>query len=295
MGKRSYGYQHQRQVTDLDLWFKERETDHLISKVRIERMVYRGRSQYQDIAVVDSQEFGRMLILDGVIQTSIRDEFIYHEMLAHVPLLMHPNPERVLVIGGGDGGTVREILKHPEVKQVRMVEIDEMVIQISREYLPELAGRLDDPRVEILITDGIQYVKEQKDAFDVIIVDSSDPLGPAVGLFTEAFYGDAFKALKDGGLMTVQCGSSFFMPDLIRSIYQAMGKHFPSVHLYTASIPTYSAGPYGLMLASRHALESLEPRRSPDLGTRYYTPEIHKAAFSLPPFLQAVLHKDASA
>ena len=133
MGKRSYGYQHQRQVTDLDLWFKERETDHLISKVRIERMVYRGRSQYQDIAVVDSQEFGRMLILDGVIQTSIRDEFIYHEMLAHVPLLMHPNPERVLVIGGGDGGTVREILKHPEVKQVRMVEIDEMVIQISRE------------------------------------------------------------------------------------------------------------------------------------------------------------------
>lgn len=277
----------------MDLWFTERETEHLVSKCRIERTLYRGRSNYQDIAVVDSYEFGRMLVLDGVIQTSIRDEFIYHEMLAHVPLAMHPRPERVLVVGGGDGGTVREVLKHPEVQHVRLVEIDEMVIRVSREHLPELAGALDDPRVEIRISDAVQYLKEERDAYDVILIDSSDPVGPATGLFTEGFYGDVAGALKPDGLMAAQSGSSFFSPRQLSAIHRAMRRHFPSVHLYTASIPTYSAGPYGLTLASRRPLERLEPLRTPKLETRYYTPEIHRAAFVLPPFVREALQESA--
>lgn len=293
MGNKSPGITYKRQVTDLDLWLTERETEHLVSKCRIKRTLYQDRSKYQEVAIVESYEYGRMLILDGIIQTSIRDEFIYHEMIAHVPLLMHPKPEKVLVVGGGDGGTVREVLKHPEVKQVHLVEIDEMVIDVSRKYLPEIAGKLDDPRVEIHVADGIQFVKERKGAFDVILVDSSDPLGPAEGLFTEAFYGDAATALKKDGLMAIQSESPFFTPDLVKAIYQAMSRHFPSVHLYTASVPTYSTAPWGFMLASRRYLESLAARRSkPALGTRYYSPEIHKAAFVLPPFVKELLQSD---
>src|SRR5690606_9317671 len=187
---------------------------------------YQGRSQYQQVAVVESKEYGRMLVLDGIVQTSIRDEFIYHEMIAHVPLSIHPGPEEVLVIGAGDGGTIREVLKHPEVKRVCHVEIDEMVIEVSRQYFPELAGMLDDPRVERHITDGIQFVKEKTAAFDAILIDSSDPLGPAEGLFTEAFYGDAAKALKPDGIMVVQAGPPFYLPKLIQSIYRAVEKSF---------------------------------------------------------------------
>lgn len=275
-------------MTDLELWLTERETDHVVTQCRIDRTLYQGRSKYQHVAVVESREYGRMLVLDGIVQTSIRDEFIYHEMLVHVPLLIHPRPETVLVIGGGDGGTVREALKHPEVKRVHHVEIDETVIEVSRKYLPELAGQLDDPRVELHIADGIRYVQEQSGAFDAILIDSSDPLGPAEGLFTEAFYGDAAKALRPDGIMAVQAGSPFYAPQLIRSIYQALEKHFPSVHLYTASVPTYSAAPYGFILASRRRLEDIAPQRSlSDL--RYWTPEVHRAAFVLPPFLKEIL------
>ena len=280
-------------MTNLDLWLTERETEHLVTQCRIDRTLYQGRSKYQEVAVVDSYEFGRMLVLDGIIQTSVRDEFIYHEMLAHVPLLTHPKPEKVLVIGGGDGGTVREVLKHPEVRRIHLVEIDETVVDVSRKYLPELAGKLEDPRVEIHFADGIEYVKERKAAFDVILVDSSDPLGPAEGLFTEAFYGDAAKALKKDGVMAIQSESPFYTPDLVKAIYQAMSRHFPSVHLYTASVPTYSTAPWGFMMASRRYLENPVSRRSkPGLGTRYYSPEIHKAAFALPPFVKELLQSD---
>jgi spermidine synthase len=275
----------------LELWLTERETDHVLTKCRIDRTLYQGRSKYQHVAVVESREYGRMLVLDGIVQTSIRDEFIYHEMIAHVPLTIHPRPEKVLVIGAGDGGTIREVLKHPEVKRVCHVEIDEMVIEVSRQYFPELAGMLDDPRVEQHITDGIQYVKEQTAAFDAIIIDSSDPLGPAEGLFTEAFYGDAAKALKPDGIMVVQAGPPFYLPKLIRSIYRAIEKSFPTVRLYFASIPTYSAAPYAFVLASRRPLDDIAPRREL-ANLRYWTPEIHRAAFLVPPFLKEMLEID---
>lgn len=254
----------------------------------IEHVLFQGKSEYQDIAVIESREFGRMLVLDGVIQFSLRDEFVYHEMLAHVPLFTHPRPEKVLVIGGGDGGTVREILKHPEVKRVHLVDIDGMVLEVCREFFPELAMSLEDPRVGVHIADGIEFVKEHQQAFDVILVDSTDPEGPAEGLFTKEFYGSVAQALRRGGLMAMQSGSSFFTPRLVRATYQTIASQFAAVQLYLASVPTYSLAPWGFMLAAkRHPVSG---RRQPgSLNTRYYSPEVHKAAFAIPPFMQETL------
>jgi len=270
----------------MELWFAERETDHMRVEIRIDDVLFRRRSEYQDVCIVESRELGRMLVLDGIIQTSMRDEFVYHEMLAHVPLFIHPKPERVLVIGGGDGGTVREVLKHPEVKRVHLVEIDALVVEASKRYLPELAGKLDDPRVEVKIADGIEFVKNRRQAYDVVLIDSSDPLGPAEGLFTSEFYGNVAAALKKDGVMAAQSESPFFTPGLVESIYRSIRSHFATVRLYTASVPTYSSGPWGFMFASKRRLDSIAPRRTrPQMKTRYYTPDVHKAAFVLPRYM----------
>ena len=275
----------------MDLWLTEWETEALRVQHRIVRTLFRGKSPYQDVAIVESEEFGRMLVLDGIIQTTVRDEFIYHEMLAHVPLFSHPKPERVLVIGGGDGGTVREVLKHPEVKRVHLVEIDEMVVRACREYLPELAGKLGDPRVEVHFADGIEYVKGRRHAFDVILVDSSDPLGPAEGLFTTEFYRDASEALKKDGILAVQSESPFVTPDLVKAIYEAISPHFQSAQLYTAQVPVYSVGPWSFVIASKRLADCRAPKRTrASVKTRYYSPEVHKAAFVLPPYIQERLH-----
>ena len=271
----------------MDLWLTEWETQDLRIQHRIVRTLFREKSPYQEVAVVEGAEFGRMLVLDGIIQTTIRDEFIYHEMLAHVPLFSHPKPERVLVIGGGDGGTVREVLKHPEVKRVHLVEIDEMVVRACREYLPELAGKLSDPRVEIHFADGVEYVKGRRHAFDVILVDSSDPLGPAEGLFTTEFYRDASEALKKDGILAVQSESPFISPDLVKEIYDAISPHFQSTQLYTAQVPVYSVGPWSFVIASKRFTDCRVPKRTrASIKTRYYSPEVHKAAFVLPPYIQ---------
>lgn len=279
----------------MDLWFTEHETDHLRVQHKVTRTLYHDRSQFQEVAVVDTVEYGRMLILDGVIQTSVRDEFVYHEMLAHVPLFLHPKPEKVLVIGGGDGGTVREVLRHPEVKRVHLVEIDERVVEVSQKYLPELAGKLTDPRVSIHFADGIQWVKEKRQVYDVILIDSSDPLGPAVGLFTTEFYGDAAKALKKDGLFAAQTESAFYTPQLVQDIHRAIGTHFQSVHFYTASVPTYSSWPWGFTLAAKRAIDPTAiKRRGKNMRTKYYSPEMHRAAFALPPFVKELLQEGSS-
>ncbi len=277
------------QVMEMELWLTDKETEHFKMQYRVKEVLYRDRSPFQEIAVIDTAEFGRALFLEGVIQTAVRDEFIYHEMLVHVPLTIHPNPERILVVGGGDGGTVREAVKHPEVKRVKMVEIDEQVVKVSRQFLPELACKLDDPKVELHIADAIQYVKHVDEPYDVVLVDSSDPFGPAVGIFTEEFYGNVAKALKDDGLMVTQCETPFYTPQLTRDVYRAIRRHFPWVRLYTASVPAYSTAPWGFMLASRRELENPWPRRELGFPTRYYSPEIHKAAFALPPFIRELL------
>ena len=187
----------------MELWLTEKETENLGLSCRIKETLFSGKSEFQTVEVVDSYEFGRMLVLDGVFQTSIFEEYIYHEMIAHVPLFTHPQPQRVLVIGGGDGGAVREIVRHPAVETVEMVEIDGMVVEVSKKFLPEISSAMRDnhPKLKLEIGDGIAHMKEMESFYDVIIVDCSDPIGPGVGLFSRDFFGDVHKALKQTGCL----------------------------------------------------------------------------------------------
>jgi spermidine synthase len=279
-----------REVGMLEMWFHEKESEHLHVGHRVTRVLFHGRSQYQEIAIIDTVEFGRMLVLDGIAQLSLRDEFVYHEMLAHVPLLAHPNPERVLVIGGGDGGTVREVLKHPEVGHVHLVEIDGQVIDACREFLPQLAHSLDNPRVSVHVADGIEFMQQQTDAFDVILVDSTDPLGPSEGLFTATFYADAATALRADGVLAVQSESPFFTPQLVQDVYRAIGSCFPEVRLYMATVPIYSLAPWSFTLASKRPQEAISFREAPEeMHTKYYSSGIREACFCLPPYVRTLL------
>lgn len=271
-------------------WLIEKESDHLDIRHRILKVVHEEQSQFQHIAVVDTVEFGRILVLDGVIQTTLRDEFIYHEMLAHVPLFIHRCPRRVLVIGGGDGGTVREVLKHSEVEQVDLVEIDARVIEVSRKYLPELAAAFDDPRVNVHVEDGSKYVASAAGEYDVILIDAPDPVGPAEAIFSDSFYADVRNALRPGGVMSAQTESPFMQGELVAAIYRRIGSAFEAQRLYLAQVPTYSLGLWSFTLATSDSeLLDLPPRTSEHVTTRYYTPEIHRAAFAMPKFVQDLL------
>jgi len=277
----------------VELWFKEVENKDLHIGFRVSRVLHRERSKYQDIAILDTPVFGRMLVLDGVVQTTVADEFFYHEMIAHVPLFAHPNPRRVLVIGGGDGGTVREVLKHDTVEHVDLVEIDERVIELCRQYLPELSHALDDPRVTIHVADGIEYVKTVRDQYDVVIVDSSDPLGPAVGLFREEFYRDVAAALRDGGLMVAQTESPWLTPQVVRDVVHAVSRGFNApAYLFLTTVPIYSLGAWSFTVGTK-GTDPRRPRLGPDelppFETKYYTPEVHAAAFALPRFVRRLL------
>lgn len=279
----------------MELWLKEKENENLHIGIRVSRVLHQERSRFQDIAIVDTPALGRMLVLDGVVQTTVKDEFAYHEMIAHVPLMAHPNPRRVLIIGGGDGGTVREVIKHPTVERVDLVEIDERVIAVCREYLPELSAGFDDPRVNIIIADGLEYVKQVRGQYDVVIIDSSDPIGPAVGLFQEAFYRDVHGALADGGIMVAQTESPFFNQDLIRQSYAGIRDAFPVARLYLASVPTYPSGLWSFTLGSkRYDPLAVDPASIPPLDTRYYTPQVHHAAFQLPRFVEELVRPAAA-
>lgn len=273
-------------------WLIEKESDSLDIRHRILNVVYEEQSEFQHIAVVDTVDFGRILVLDGVIQTTLRDEFIYHEMLAHVPLFTHRSPRRVLVIGGGDGGTVREALKHPEVEKVDLVEIDGRVIEVSRKYLPELASAFDDPRVTVYVEDGAKFVARSAGQYDAILIDAPDPVGPAEAIFSDTFYADVRKALRPGGVMSAQTESPFMQGDLVAAIYRRIGTAFETQRLYLAQVPTYSLGLWSFTLATVDPeLLDLPPRTSEHVTTRYYTPEIHKAAFAQPKFVQDLLAK----
>lgn len=276
-------------------WLEARESDSLLVRYRVVNSVHKERSKYQEIEVVDTVDFGRMLLLDGIIQTSIRDEFIYHEMLAHVPLFIHPNPRRVLVIGGGDGGTVREALKHPSVEEVHLVEIDERVIEASKKYMPELSCGFSDPRVRVMIRDGVEYVAQVKDTYDVILIDAPDPEGPAVGLFTAEFYRNVRDALREDGVLAAQTESPFIDPELVKEIYACIKGQFPFCRLYNAHVPTYSVGIWSFTLALKRP-EMFEAHRKPegDFNTRYYNPDIHRASFALPEFVLELLEEKAS-
>jgi len=276
----------------MELWFTEYQTPNLAMKTRVDETLYMGRSEYQDVAVVDSLQFGRMLVLDGVFQTCLFDEFVYHEMITHVPLLTHPDPRRILVIGGGDGGTVREAVKHPTVEKVEMVEIDGLVVDVCKAYLPEISEALicEHPKLDLKIDDGIKHVKEAENQYDVIIVDCSDPIGPGEGLFTHAFYRDVHRALKADGLFVQQTESPWLHQDLIRRLTKDVRSLFPICRMYTAHIPLYPSGMHCFTMGSKcHDPLKQELSRTYDFHTRYFNPDIFKSAFALPNFVREML------
>lgn len=244
-------------------------------------VLYDGRSAFQHVQVVTSPLFGRMLVLDDAVQTTERDEYIYHEMLVHLPMALHPDPRRVLIIGGGDGGTLEETLKHP-VTAVTMVEIDRAVVDVSRAYLPAIAGgAFDDPRTRLLIDDGIAFVRSTAETFDVILVDSTDPKGPGVALFSEEFYRLCRRVLTPGGVIAVQSGSLLHQRDLMALVARHLGAVFPTVAPYWAAIPAYPGTLWSFTLAAL-AGDPAHPRPLAVRGLRHYSPAVHQAALTLP-------------
>jgi len=277
----------------MELWYTEYQTKNLGLAARIKETLYSGKSDFQEVAVVESYEFGRMLVLDGVFQTSIFDEYIYHEMIAHVPLFVHPNPKTVLVIGGGDGGTIREVVKHQSVEVAEMVEIDGLVVEVSKKYLPEISSALNNnhPKLRLKIGDGIKHMKEVSDKYDVIIVDCSDPIGPGEGLFTHEFYKNVYKALKPDGLFVQQTESPFYHKALIRQLTADITSLFPITRLYMASIPLYPGGLHCFTIGSKQydPIKADTGRIPDDLDTRYYNREIQQSCFALPNFVKELV------
>lgn len=270
----------------MELWFTEKQTENFGITAKIKCTLHTEQTEFQKLDMVETEEFGNMLILDGMVMTTQKDEFVYHEMVAHVPLFTHPNPENVLVVGGGDGGVIREVLKHPSVKKATLVEIDGKVIEYSKKYLPEIAGELDNPRVEVKVDDGFLHIAQSENEYDVIMVDSTEPVGPAVNLFTKGFYAGISKALKEDGIFVAQTDNPWFTPELITNVFKDVSEIFPITRLYTANIPTYPSGLWTFTIGSKeHDPLEVSEERFRDIETKYYTKELHRAAFALPKFV----------
>jgi spermidine synthase len=266
-------------------WLTESERDNMTISYRVRSIVHEEQSPFQHVMILDSCDFGRMLVLDGVVQTTSMDGFIYNEMISHVPLAFHPHPRRVLVIGGGDCGAAREVCKHDQVEQIDLVEIDQAVVEACKRHLPEVSGNLSDPRVRFIYADGVEFVKSVSDTYDVIIVDSSDPVGPAKPLFEYAFYAHLHRALKADGVMVCQSQSPIFHDDVMRQTYQHIDRLFPTALLYTAVVPTYPGGLWSFTLGSK-AYERPARFHSFNKETRYVNREILEQCFRLPTFIK---------
>lgn len=281
----------------MDLWFSEFHTPDVKLSIKVEEQLYSGRSEFQRIDVFGSKEFGRFLSIDGYMMLTEKDEFIYHEMITHAAIAVHPNPARVLVIGGGDGGVVRELCRYNSVKHIDLVEIDELVVDVCKKYLPFTARSLDDPRVHIFYEDGVKFIRRYENKYDVIIVDSTDPFGPGEGLFTKEFYGSCFKALKEDGIMVNQHESPFYEQDAtaMQRAHKRIVESFPISRVYQAHIPTYPSGHWLFGFASKkyHPVIDYDGAKWKALGikTRYYNSHIHVGAFALPNYVEALLEE----
>ncbi|WP_424236669.1 spermidine synthase [Bhargavaea ginsengi] len=269
------------------LWYTEKQTDNFGITMKIKQTLHVEQTDFQLLEMAETEEWGNMLFLDGMVMTSERDEFVYHEMVAHVPLFTHSDPKKVLVVGGGDGGVIREVLKHPQVEQAVLVDIDGKVIEYSKKYLPSIAGKLEDPRVDVRVGDGFMHIAESENEYDVIMVDSTEPVGPAVNLFTKGFYAGISKALKEDGLFVAQSDNPWFKADLIRQVQKDVKEIFPVTRMYTANIPTYPSGLWCFTLGSKkHDPLEVKEERFHEIDTKYYTSELHRAAFVLPKFVR---------
>ena len=254
-------------------------------RFQLRASLWEGRSPFQHVEIVDTVSFGRALVLDDALQTTEADEFLYHEPLVQIPLLAHPHPRRVLIVGGGDGGALRHVLLHETVERAVQVEIDELVVTACRTWLPGIAaGAFEHPRAELIIGDGLAYLRDVSEPFDVILVDSTDPVGPAEGLISEEFYRLAAGALSSAGIFAMQTGSPLLMRDELDGAASRMRTVFPIVGTYLGHVPSYP-GVLWSWTAGSASLDPSVPRWSPPPGLRYYTPEVHRAAFALPGYL----------
>lgn len=279
----------------MELWYTEEHTPNVRFSIKVKEQLLSRQSPFQRIDVFDSEEFGRFFTLDGLMMLTEKDEFIYHDMIVHVPMATNPAIKRVLVIGGGDGGTVRELTRYPSIEHVDMVDIDEMVVNVCREYLPLTSGRLDDPRVHLYFEDGLKFVRRFDDAYDLIIVDSTDPFGPGEGLFTKEFYGNCFKALAQNGILVNQHENPYYTSyaQAMQRAHKRIEEFFPICRVYQAHIPTYPSGHWLFGFASKtyDPVNDLVPETWNTLGieTRYYNTNLHRGSFMLPTYVKKSL------
>ena len=278
-------------------WFEETLHPGFHSRLGIEQVLHETKTEHQHLVIFDNPEFGRVLALDGVVQTTERDEFIYHEMLAHVPILAHGLAKNVLIIGGGDGGMLEEVLKHRGVEAAVQVEIDDTVVELSKRYLRAICGdAYEDPRTELVIADGVEFVNQTDRRFDVIIVDSTDPIGPGEVLFGERFYGGCKSCLADGGVLVTQNGVPFVQGEGLTGTLTVFRKLFQSASCYRAGVPAYIGGDMTFGWGSDNTsladvgVAALRARfEAAGIVTEYYTPEMHKGAFALPPYIDRLM------
>lgn len=279
----------------MELWYSEPHTKDVKFSIKVNKQLYSAQSEFQRIDVFESAEFGRFLTLDGYMMLTEKDEFIYHEMLVHVPMSVHPKAENILVIGAGDGGILRELAQYPSIQTIDLVEIDEQVIDVCKKYLPQTACGFEDPRVTVHIADGLKYVRHAESQYDVIIVDSTDPFGPGEGLFTKEFYGNCYNALKPDGIMVNQHESPFYEEDRLamQRAHKRIVESFPISRVYQAHIPTYPSGHWLFGFASKqyHPIvhQQAERFKKMNIPTKYYNHQLHIGAFCLPNYVEELL------
>lgn len=278
----------------MELWYTEQHTENVRFSIKVDKHLFSAQSEFQRIDVFNSREFGNFFTLDGFMMVTEKDEFIYHDMIVHVPMATNPRVKNVLVIGAGDGGTVRELSRYDSVENIDMVEIDKMVVDVCREYLPQTACKLDDPRVKLYFEDGLRFVRSRENTYDLIIVDSTDPFGPGEGLFTKEFYGNCYKALKEDGILVNQHENPYYdsYAKAMQRAHKRIREFFPICRVYQAHIPTYPSGHWLFGFASKKYDPLVMNEKawvSLGLETKYYNTDLHKGSFALPNYVQELL------
>lgn len=281
----------------MELWFTEEHTPTVRFSIKIREQLLSKKSPFQQIDVFDSEEFGRFFTLDGLIMVTEKDEFIYHDMITHIPMATNPGIKKVLVIGGGDGGTVRELTRYKTIEKIDMVDIDEIVVKVCREYMKQTSKKLDDPRVTLYFEDGLKFVRRFENEYDLIIVDSTDPFGPGEGLFTKEFYGSCFKALKEDGILVNQHENPYYETFLgaMQRAHRRIKELFPVCRVYQAHIPTYPSGHWLFGFASKKydPIKDLDADawNALEIETQYYNTDLHTGSFMLPNYVKQILEK----
>ena len=279
----------------MEIWYSDEHTDNVKLSFRIDRHLFSASSEFQRIDVMESVDMGKILAVDGDLMLTEKDEFIYHEMITHVPMAVHPDVKKVLVIGGGDGGVVRELIKYDTVELIDVVEMDQLLVEVCRKYLPEIAGSLNDSRVTIYNEDGLRFIRSKTDAYDLIIIDSPNPFGAGEGLFTKEFYGNCYNALHDDGIMINQNESPFYEEEAFQCqrMHKRILETFPICKVYQAHIPSYPSGHWLFGFASKkyHPLNDLNgvAWKLKEISTRYYEPRLHAGVFALPVYVEELL------